>query len=88
MDDPASVVLILAEEVREHLERGELAGLTLARAGGETDCIAVEELARAVLEEVRDCLDFAAGGGRVHPARWYELADRLRAIERAPRRGR
>ena len=43
----------------------------------------VEQLARAALEEVRDCLDFAAGGGRVHPARWHELAERLRAIERA-----
>jgi hypothetical protein len=88
VDDPVSVVLVLVEEVGAHLKRGELAGLTLARAGGEADWIAVEELARAVLEEVRDCLDFAAGGGRVHPARWYELADRLRAIERAPHRGR
>ena len=43
----------------------------------------VEQLARAGLEEIHDCLDFAAGGGRVHPTRWYELADRLRAIERA-----
>ena len=82
MDDPASVVLVLVEEVREALERGELDGLMLARAGGETDWIAVEKLARAVLKEVHDCLDFAAGGGRVHPTRWHELADRLRAIER------
>ena len=88
MDDPSLAVLLLADEVGAHLARGELAGLTLARAGGEADWVAVEELARAVLAEVDACLAFAAGGtGRVHPARWHELAARLRAIERATHRG-
>ena len=89
MDDPSLVVLLLADEVGSYLARGELAGLPLARAGGEADWVAVEDLARAVLAKVDECLAFAAGGtGRVQPARWYELAARLRAIERATHGGR
>ena len=84
MEDPAAVVLVLAGELRAHVERGKLAGVMLAPAGGEADRVPVEGLARAVPGEVDECLAFAAGGrGRVHPTRWYELAARLWAIERA-----
>ena len=34
MDDPAALVLVLADELRAHLERGKLAGVMLAPAGG------------------------------------------------------
>ena len=87
MDDPAALA-ILAGAIRAHLERGDLAGLTLAGAS-EADRMPLEDFARAVLAEVDDYLAFAESGeGRVHPSAWRDLIERLRTIERAAHRRR
>jgi hypothetical protein len=89
MDDPAALAVV-AGAIRARLDRGDLAGLTLAPAGGEEDWITLEDFARATLAEVDDYLAFVESGeGRVHPAAWHNLVGRLRLLERAAhRRGR
>ena len=82
--DPSLAVLPLADQVRARLARGELAGLPLA--GGPGDWLAAERLAQATLLAVEQCRAFARSEqGRVPPSRWHELAEQLRAIERAAR---
>jgi hypothetical protein len=70
-----SVVLVLADEVREHLERGERAGKGVVLPGPAGR-------ARVVLADVEHCLrDPAERGVTATAARWHQLAEQLRAIE-------
>ena len=89
MDDPAAVVLVLADEVRAHLERGELAGKSVALPGSGGVRRDAERAARIVLADVEHCLrDPAERGVTPSAARWHALAEQLRAIERATHHGR
>jgi hypothetical protein len=88
VDDPASVVLVLADEVREHLEWGELAGKSVALPAKDPRRRDAERVARIVLADVEHCLrDPMEHGVTVTAVRWYALAEPLRAIERATHRG-
>ena len=76
----AIAVIGLADEVRAHLERGELAGKSVALPGSGGVRRAAERAARIVLADVEYCLrDPAERGVTPSAARWHELA---------PRRGR
>ena len=85
----SATVLVLADEVRAHLERGELAGKSVAVPGSGGVRRDAERAARIVLADVEYCLRNPSERG-VTPsaARWYELAEQLRAIERATHGGR
>jgi hypothetical protein len=79
----AATALILADEVRAHLERGELAGRSVALPDRRRRFEA-ERFARIVLADVEQCLrDPVERGVTPSAVRWHALAERLRAVERA-----
>ena len=85
----AAAVLTLADEVRAHLERGELAGRSVVLPVRDVPRQDAERAARIVLADVEHCLrDPEERGVTPSAARWHQLAEQLRAIERATHRGR
>jgi hypothetical protein len=77
-----AAVLTLADEVRAHLEHGDLAGLSMILPGSGRRRDA-ERAAVHVLAELEDCCRVLAEGGvRTSAACWYVLAEQLRATER------
>jgi hypothetical protein len=85
----SATALILADEVRAHLERGDLVGRSVTLSGPAKRRPDAAAYARIVLADVEHCCAAPAERGvTVSAARWHELAEQLRAIERATPGGR
>jgi hypothetical protein len=85
----SATVLTLADEVRAHLEHGDLVGRSVTLSGPAQRRPDAAAYARIVLADVEHCCAAPAERGvTVSAARWHELAEQLRAIERATHRGR
>ena len=79
----SATALILADEVRAHLERGELAGRSVMLPGPVRRRPDAAAYARIVLADIQRCCAAPVERGvTVSSARWHELAEQLRAIER------
>ena len=82
-----AAVLTLADEVRAHLEAGDLAGKTVVLPG-HTEGFGAEATARIVLADVERCRRLTGAERRAEMSLWHALAEQLRAIERATLNGR
>jgi hypothetical protein len=80
-----TTVLTLTDQVGVRLEHGELAGQSVALPGSSRR-VEAEQFARLVLDNVEFCRELEDRPDQaVGIARWHELAEQLRAIERATR---
>lgn len=76
-------VIALADEVRAHLERGDLAGLGPVDLGPDGTFTDAERAARITLADVAHRLEEGGAFDRQVPgARWGDLADQLRRLDR------
>src|SRR5215211_6412229 len=86
METPGDVIG-LADEVQAHLERGDLAGLGPIDLGPDGTFADAERAARIMLADVAHRLEPGREFDRRVPgARWGDLADQLRRLQRAVHR--